>query len=66
MEKDSRIYVAGHIGMVGSAIIRCLQQNGYENIIKRTHSELDLTNQSETEKFFEEKDLNMFSWLPQK
>ena len=55
MEKDSRIYVAGHIGMVGSAIIRCLQQNGYENIIKRTHSELDLTNQSETEKFFEEK-----------
>ena len=54
MERNSRIYVAGHTGMVGSAIARCLQQNGYENIIKRTHRELGLTNQAETEKFFEE------------
>lgn len=54
MEKNSRIYVAGHTGMVGSAIVRCLQQNGYENIIRRTHKELDLTNQAECEKFFEE------------
>lgn len=54
MEKNSRIYVAGHTGMVGSAIVRCLLQNGYENIIKRTHQELDLTNQAATEKFFEE------------
>lgn len=54
MEKDSRIYVAGHTGMVGSAIVRCLEQNGYKNIIKRTHKELDLTSQADCEKFFEE------------
>jgi len=54
MEKNSRIYVAGHTGMVGSAIVRYLKQNGYENIIKRTHQELDLTDQAKTEKFFEE------------
>lgn len=54
MEKNSRIYVAGHTGMVGSAIVRCLQQNRYENIIKRTHQELDLTNQAECEKFFQQ------------
>jgi len=54
MEKNSRIYVAGHTGMVGSAIVRCLKRNGYENIITRTHKELDLTNQAETEKFFNE------------
>jgi len=54
MEKNSRIYVAGHTGMVGSAIVRCLKRYGYENIIQRTHSELDLTNQAECEKFFNE------------
>lgn len=54
MEKNSRIYVAGHTGMVGSAIVRCLKQNGYNNLILRTHKELDLTNQAECEKFFEE------------
>lgn len=54
MEKDSRIYVAGHTGMVGSAIVRCLERNGYKNIIKRTHGELDLTNQAQCEKFFRE------------
>lgn len=46
--------MAGHTGMVGSAIVRCLKRNGYENIITRTHKELDLTNQAETEKFFNE------------
>jgi len=54
MEKKSRIYVAGHTGMVGSAIVRCLEKNGYENIIKRTHKELDLTRQEDCEKFFRE------------
>jgi len=54
MEKNSRIYVAGHTGMVGSAIVRCLERNGYENIIKRNHKELDLTNQAECERFFNE------------
>ena len=54
MEKDSKIYVAGHRGMVGSAIVRELQRQGYTNLITRTHAELDLTRQAEVEKFFEE------------
>lgn len=41
MEKDSKIYVAGHRGMVGSAIVRELERQGYTNIVTRTHSELD-------------------------
>ncbi len=52
MDKSSKIYVAGHRGMVGSAIVRELTKQGYNNIITRTHSELDLTRQSEVEKFF--------------
>ncbi|MBR3498885.1 MAG: GDP-L-fucose synthase [Selenomonadaceae bacterium] len=54
MEKDSKIYVAGHRGMVGSAIVRELKRQGYENILTRTHAELDLTRQAEVEKFFAE------------
>lgn len=54
MEKDSKIYVAGHRGMVGSAIVRELQRQGYTNIIVRTHKELDLTRQEAVEKFFAE------------
>lgn len=53
MEKTSKIYVAGHRGMVGSAIVRKLQAEGYDNIITRTHKELDLTRQVDVEKFFE-------------
>ena len=53
MEKDSKIYVAGGNGMVGSAIIRKLKREGYKNIITTTHKELDLTRQIETENFFE-------------
>ncbi|MBQ7593504.1 MAG: GDP-L-fucose synthase [Synergistaceae bacterium] len=52
MQANSKIYVAGHKGMVGSAIIRELQRKGYTNIITRSHSELDLTRQVEVEKFF--------------
>ena len=52
MEKDSKIYVAGHRGMVGSAIVRELKRQGYENILTRTHAELDLTRQADVEKFF--------------
>ena len=52
MEKDSRIYVAGHRGMVGSAIVRELQRQGYTNIITRTHRELDLCRQEQVEQFF--------------
>lgn len=54
MDKKSRIYVAGHRGMVGSALLRKLQKEGFENIITRTSSELDLTRQYDVEKFFEE------------
>ena len=52
MEKNSKIYVAGHRGMVGSAIVRELRRQGYDNIITRTHAELDLTRQSDVEAFF--------------
>ncbi|MBR2179245.1 MAG: GDP-L-fucose synthase [Selenomonadaceae bacterium] len=52
MEKDAKIYVAGHRGMVGSAIVRELHKQGYKNIVVRTHKELDLTRQDEVEKFF--------------
>lgn len=45
MDKNAKIYVAGHRGMVGSAIVRELQRQGYTNIITRTHAELDLTRQ---------------------
>ena len=54
MEKGSKIYVAGHRGMVGSAIVRELERQGYTNIITRTHRELDLLRQEEVERFFEE------------
>ena len=54
MEKNAKIYVAGHRGMVGSAIVRELQRQGYTNLITSTHSELDLTRQDAVEKFFAE------------
>lgn len=54
MEKSAKIYVAGHRGMVGSAIVRELQRNGYTNIVTRTHKELDLCRQQDVEKFFAE------------
>ena len=47
-----KIYVAGHRGLVGSAIVRSLKAKGYENIVGRTHSELDLTNQAAVQEFF--------------
>ena len=54
IEKTDKIYVAGHRGLVGSAIVRSLQGKGYTNIIGRTHKELDLTSQSAVQRFFEE------------
>ncbi len=53
MDKNAKIYVAGHRGLVGSAIVRNLKSKGYENIIGRTHAELDLTDQAAVRKFFE-------------
>lgn len=54
MDKNGKIYVAGHRGMVGSAIVRELEKQGYTNIVTRTSKELDLRRQEEVEKFFKE------------
>ncbi|TXD83968.1 GDP-L-fucose synthase [Subsaximicrobium wynnwilliamsii] len=53
MEKKSKIYIAGHRGLVGSAIFENLQQKGYSNIVTRTHAQLDLSNQMAVQEFFE-------------
>ena len=53
MEKDSKIYIAGHRGLVGSALVRKLTEMGYMNLIARTHAELDLTRQRDVEDFFD-------------
>ena len=50
--KDTKIYIAGHLGLVGSAIMRQLEMRGYTNLITRTHKELDLINQSAVKDFF--------------
>ena len=52
MRINSRIYVAGHLGLVGSAILRALQQKGFENLITRTHSELELKDSTAVREFF--------------
>ncbi len=54
MNKPSKIYICGHRGMAGSAIMRKLQEKGYTNLVYRTHKELDLTNQADVFKFFEQ------------
>lgn len=53
MNKSDKIYVAGHNGMVGSAIVRKLKSNGFTNLLVRTSKELDLTNQQAVNSFFE-------------
>jgi len=53
IDLKQKIYVAGHRGMVGSAIVRALKEKGYQNIVTRTHAELDLTNQAAVQAFFE-------------
>jgi len=52
MNKDAKIYVAGHSGMVGSSVVRCLNAHGYNNLVLRTSKELDLTRQPDVEQFF--------------
>lgn len=54
MRRKSKIYVAGHRGLVGSAIVRKLREDGFDNLLLRTHGELDLTRQGEVEGFFED------------
>ena len=53
MEKDSKIYVAGHRGLVGSAIVRRLRAEGYVNLVVRTSRELDLREQAAVREFFD-------------
>lgn len=53
MEKDARIYVAGHRGLVGSSLVRSLHEMGFRDIVTRSHAELDLSSQSAVESFFE-------------
>lgn len=53
MEKNSKIYIAGHKGLVGSSLVRLLQAQGFDNLVTRTHTELDLTNQVQVSSFFE-------------
>ena len=53
MEKDAKIYVAGHRGLVGSAIWKNLQQKGYTNLVGRTHAELDLLDGVAVREFFD-------------
>ena len=54
MDRNARIYVAGHRGLVGSAIVRRLQADGYQNLLLRTHADLDLTDERATRAFFDE------------
>ena len=54
MQKSDKIYVAGHRGLVGSAILRALQSNGYTNLIVYSHADLDLTKQQHVHAFFEQ------------
>lgn len=58
MDKHSKIFVAGHRGLVGSAIVRSLQERGYTNIITRTRQEVDLLNQSQVEEFFKSENID--------
>ena len=52
LDPSARIYVAGHTGLVGSALVRTLHASGYRNLLLRCHHELDLTNQSAVARFF--------------
>lgn len=54
MNKDDSIFVAGHSGLIGSAVVRCLHQAGYKNLLLRTHTELDLTDVVSVDTFFQE------------
>ncbi len=51
--KDAKIFICGHRGMVGSACVRKFEAEGYHNILKRTHAELDLRNQADVKSFFD-------------
>ncbi len=54
MNFNDKIYIAGHRGLVGSAIVRQLEKRGFTNLLMRTHKELDLTNQAQVQDFFKQ------------
>ena len=66
INKKSKIYVAGHNGLVGSAILRKLKSDGYKNIIIANRSRLDLINQSKVLLFLKKKNQTLFLLQPQK
>jgi GDP-L-fucose synthase len=66
MEKAAKIYIAGHRGMVGSAIFRKLQKEGFSNLLTRTSSELDLRDQKAVTDFFQKKSRIMYFLLRQR
>jgi GDP-L-fucose synthase len=59
MDRDDHIYVAGHTGLVGSAILRRLERDGFSNVVTKTHDELDLTDQAATDAFFGKRQLDV-------
>ena len=63
MEKNAKIYVAGHMGLVGSAVVRRLQEEGYTNLILRSRKELDLLNQQAVRDFFEKEKPELLGYL---
>ena len=63
MGKTSKIYVAGHRGLAGSAILRTLQDRGFTNLVVRTHAELDLEDGTATQRFSTKNAVKWFSWL---
>lgn len=64
MDKNAKIYVAGHHGLVGSAIWKNLQEKGYTNLVGRTHKELDLLDGAAVKQFFDEEMPEYVFWLP--
>jgi len=58
IQSDSKIYVAGHRGMVGSALVRCLEQQGFTNLVMRSHAELDLLDQNAVRLFFQQEQID--------
>ena len=61
MKSDSRIYVAGHKGLVGASLVRKLREDGFTNLLLKTRSELDLTKSEDVLRFFNV--FNLFSWV---
>lgn len=63
MDKNAKIYIAGHRGLVGSAIWKNLQEKGYTNLVGRTHKELDLLDGAAVRRFLMKNNGNMYFWL---